>query len=160
MGLADAGQIDKESMRIALASDHRGFAQKAKIGKILEELGHTPKDFGAFSDLPADYPDFGLKAAEAVAAGECDRAILVCYTGIGMSIAANKVRGIRAALCYDEECIELSRKHNDANVLVLPAKIDFGDRLKGLIQTWLEVPFEGGRHKRRMEKIEGYERGR
>lgn len=144
-------------MRIALASDHRGYRQKGSIKKILEDLGHTPHDFGAFSESPADYPDFAFKAAESVSSGNCDRAILICYSGIGMSIAANKVDGTRAALCYDRECIELSRAHNNANVLVLPAKLDFGEKLVEMIQSWLSLPFEGGRHKRRMEKISEYE---
>jgi len=147
-------------MVIALASDHRGYKQKEKVKMILESLGHTPKDFGTSSEESTDYPDFAFKAVEAVSTGDCDRAILTCYSGIGMSIAANKVNGIRAALCYDEECIELSRAHNNANVLVLPTKLDFGERLPAMIRAWIEHPFEGGRHQKRLEKIWRYENSR
>lgn len=144
-------------MRIALASDHRGYRYKERIKKILEDLGHIPQDFGTFSEAPADYPDFAFKVAESVSRGDCDRAILICYSGIGMTIAANKVSGIRAALCYDQECIELSRAHNNANILVLPAKLDFGEKLTEMIQSWIDLPFEGGRHERRLEKVSKYE---
>ncbi|MFQ5905063.1 MAG: ribose 5-phosphate isomerase B [bacterium] len=147
-------------MVIALASDHRGYKQKEKIKAILERFGHTLRDFGTSSEASTDYPEFAFKAVEAVSRGDCERAILTCYTGIGMSIAANKVNGIRAALCYDDECIELSRAHNNANVLVLPAKLDFGERLPGMIQNWIELPFEGGRHQRRLEKVSRYESGK
>jgi ribose 5-phosphate isomerase B len=147
-------------MRIALASDHRGYSRKEEIKTIVLNLGHTPQDFGTFSQESADYPDFAFRAVEAVSNGTCDRAILLCYSGIGMSIAANKVNGIRAALCYDEDCIQLSRAHNDANVLVLPAKLNFGNGLAGMIQVWIDMPFEGGRHKRRREKISQYEDNR
>jgi len=144
-------------MKIALASDHRGYRYKERIKKILEGLGHTLQDFGTFSETPADYPDFAFKVAESVSRGDCDRAILICYSGIGMTIAANKVDGIRAALCYDHECIKLSRAHNNANILVLPAKLDFGEKLAEMIQSWIDLPFEGGRHERRLEKVSKYE---
>lgn len=144
-------------MKIALASDHRGYRLKERIEKIIEDLGHTPQDFGTSSEAPADYPDFALKVAESVSRGDCDRAILICYSGIGMTIAANKVNGIRAALCYDEECVGLSRAHNDANILVLPAKLDFGEKLPKMIQSWIDLSFEGGRHKIRLEKVSKYE---
>lgn len=144
-------------MKIALASDHRGYRLKGRIKKIIEDLGHTPQDFGTSSEAPADYPDFALKAAESVSKGDCDRAILICYSGIGMAIAANKVIGIRAALCYDQECLGLSRTHNDANILVLPAKLDFGEKLPEMIQSWIDLSFEGGRHRTRLEKVSKYE---
>ena len=144
-------------MKIALASDHRGYRYKERIKKILEGLGHTPQDFGTFSEAPADYPDFAFKVAESVSRGNCDRAILICYSGMGMTIAANKVDGIRAALCYDHECIKLSRAHNNANILVLPAKLDFGEKLAEMIQSWIDLPFDGGRHERRLEKVSKYE---
>ena len=147
-------------MRVALASDHRGYGLKQEVKEILTKLGHTFEDFGSHGEDPADYPDFGFRAAEAVAQGGCDRAILLCHSGIGMSIVANKVNGIRAALCCDPDSVELSRHHNDANVLVLPAKTGFDDALPGIIQRWLELPFEGGRHKRRLEKISRYEADR
>ncbi len=147
-------------MKIALASDHRGYGYKERIKKILEDLGHTLQDFGTFSEAPTDYPDFAFKVAESVSRGDCDRAILICYSGIGMTIAANKVSGIRAALCYDQECIKLSRAHNNANILVLPAKLDFGEKLTEMIQSWIDLPFEGGRHERRLEKVSKYETGK
>jgi ribose 5-phosphate isomerase B len=147
-------------MKVAIASDHRGYARKETVKEILRELGHMPEDFGTDSEASVDYPDFGLSAAEAVARGGCDRAVLICHTGIGMSIAANKVDGIRAALCYDRESAKLSRLHNDANVLVLPAKIDYNDGLQTLLKEWLDLRFEGGRHERRLAKISTYEAGR
>ena len=147
-------------MRIALASDHRGFRRKEEVKSIVSDLGHTTEDFGGYDEGPVDYPDFAFKAVESVAQGNCDRAVLVCHSGIGMSIAANKVNGIRAALCYDRESAELSRLHNDANVLVLAAKVDFGDELPKLVNAWIDLEFEGGRHQRRLEKISGYERRR
>jgi RpiB/LacA/LacB family sugar-phosphate isomerase len=147
-------------MRVALASDHRGFRCKEAVKDVLRRLGHTPTDFGTDSEASVDYPDLGFKAAEAVAGGECERAILICHTGIGMSIAANKVRGIRAALCCDSETAELSRMHNDANVLVLPAKTHYGTDLSEMLKKWLETQFEGGRHQRRLERISVYETDR
>ena len=147
-------------MKVALASDHRGHGLKQAVKEILTESGHTFEDFGSHSEDPADYPDFGFRAAEAVARGGCARAILLCHSGIGMSIVANKVDGIRAALCCDLESAELSRLHNDANVLVLPAKADLGDALPEITKRWLDLPFEGGRHQRRLEKISRYEADR
>lgn len=144
-------------MKIALASDHRGYRLKGAVKTIISQLGHTPEDFGGHSEDSVDYPDFAFKAVEAVAKGDCGRAILVCHSGVGMSIAANKVNGIRAALCYDRESIELSRLHNDANVLVLPAKVDFGEELPQLVESWIDAEFEGGRHQRRLDKISYYE---
>lgn len=144
-------------MRIAVASDHRGYRRKENIKGILSELKHTPEDFGPFNEESVDYPDFAFQAVQAVACGDCERAILSCYTGVGMSIAANKVKGVRAALCYDKESVELSRRHNDANVLVLPARIDFGGSLSELVRMWIDLEFEGGRHQRRLDKISNYE---
>jgi ribose 5-phosphate isomerase B len=144
-------------MKIALASDHRGYARKEAVKAVLKSLGEEPEDFGAFSEDSTDYPEFAFRAVESVSRGRSDRAILSCHTGIGMSIAANKVRGIRAALCYDEECVRLSRAHNDANVLVLPATIDFGQELPWMVELWLNTPFEAGRHKRRLDRISEYE---
>jgi len=147
-------------MRVALASDHRGYSLKEAVKEILSRLGHTFKDFGTHSEDSVDYPDFGFRAAEAVVLGDFDRAILLCHSGIGMSIVANKVDGIRAALCCDRESAELSRLHNDANVLILPAKKDFGDALSEILRRWLDLPFEGGRHQKRLAKISSYEAGR
>ncbi len=144
-------------MKIALASDHRGYARKETLKAVLKTLRQEFEDFGAFSEDSTDYPELAFRAVESVSDGRSDRAILSCYTGIGMSIAANKVRGIRAALCYDEECVRLSRAHNDANVLVLPAKVDFGQVLSRMVELWLNTPFDAGRHRRRLSQISEYE---
>lgn len=144
-------------MKIALSSDHRGFAAKERIKAQLAPLGHELVDFGCNDSSSCDYPDTGLPAAESVARGENERAILICGTGLGMSIAANKVRNVRAALCHDELTAQYSRKHNDANVLCLPADL-VGEQLMSLIvDRWLGTQFEGGRHTRRIEKIAQYE---
>lgn len=144
-------------MKIALSCDHRGFIAKERIKAQLSPLGHELVDFGCNDSSSCDYPDTGLPAAESVARGENDRAILICGTGLGMSIAANKVRNIRAALCHDELTAQYSRKHNDANVLCLPADL-VGEQLMSLIvDRWISTQFEGGRHSRRIEKIARYE---
>ncbi len=140
-------------MKIALACDHGGFRLKETVKSYLEELNIEYIDFGTFSEESVDYPDFAYKAAKAVAEGEADRGIFICGTGIGISIAANKVKGIRAALCYNIFAAEMSRRHNNANVLCLGGRI-LGDELaKAIVKIWLETPFEGGRHRRRIEKI-------
>ena len=133
-------------MRIAVACDHGGFALKQAIVRFLESSGNSVKDFGCYSEESADYADFAFPAAEAVADGQCDRGILICTTGIGVSICANKVRGIRCALCTSEFQAEMTRRHNDANVLALGART-----------VWLKTSFEGGRHARRIGKIAAYE---
>jgi ribose 5-phosphate isomerase B len=144
-------------MKIALSCDHRGFAAKERIKALLAPQGHEVVDFGCKDTSSCDYPDTGLPAAESVARGESNRAILICGTGLGMSITANKVRNIRAALCHDELTAQYSRKHNDANVLCLPADL-VGEQLMSLIvDRWLTTQFEGGRHLRRIEKIARYE---
>jgi len=140
-------------MRIALAGDHGGFRLKEVIKSYLEELGIEYIDYGTFSEESVDYPDFAYKAARAIVNGEADRGIFICGTGIGISIAANKVRGIRAALCYNVYAAEMSRHHNDANVLCLGGRV-IGDELaKRIVKAWLETPFDGGRHERRIRKI-------
>lgn len=140
-------------MRIAVASDHRGFSVKERILSQLVELHHEAVDFGPYSVDVCDYPDFGAKAARAVSKGEAERAILICGSGIGMCIVANKVRGIRAALCHDDLSAEMSRRHNDSNVMCLSADL-LGDRLASrMVELWLSTPFEGGRHARRIAKI-------
>ncbi len=144
-------------MRIAVASDHRGFAVKGKILARLAELGHEALDFGPESSQSVDYPDFAAKVAAAVSSGQVDRGILICGTGMGMCIVANKFAGIRAAPCHDDLTAEMSRLHNDANVLCLSADL-LGDRLVNrMVEIWLKTEFEGGRHKRRLEKIAQYE---
>ncbi len=144
-------------MRIALASDHGGFQLKQLIMEHLESKGHKITDFGSYTPDPVDYPDYAFVAAESVARGENDRAILVCKTGIGESIAANKVHGIRAALCFNEEVARTSRTHNNANVLCLAGS--YLDKKKALriVDIWLKETFRAGRHKRRLEKIASYE---
>ena len=140
-------------MKIVVASDHRGFQVKSRILAQIVELGHEPIDMGPLTAEIVDYPDFGAKASRAVSEGQADRAILICGSGIGMSIVANKFPGVRAALCHDELTAEMSRRHNDANILCLSADL-LGERLTlRMIELWLETAFEGGRHARRIGKI-------
>ncbi len=145
-------------MNIALSSDHRGYRAKESIKKYLSADGHKVRDFGCENPASCDYPDIAMPAAESVAAGEADRGIFLCGTGIGMSITANKVRGIRAALCHDELTAELSRRHNDANVLCLPADLVGEELIRRVIDVWLRTEYEGGRHARRLAKITEYEK--
>lgn len=142
-------------MRIALGADHRGFEYKEKIASLLKEIGHTVKDFGVFSGTErVDYPDYGLPAARAVSNGECDRAILICATGVGMCIAANKINGVRAAICNDLFTTVMSRKHNNANVLCIGADVESQDPLEERMKLWLTTPFEAEeRHIRRLDKM-------
>ncbi len=146
-------------MKIALASDHGGFAAKEQVKKHLVELGHEPVDFGCFSTDSVDYSDFGFPAAEAVASGACTRGILICTTGIGMSIVGNKVPGIRCALCTSLKQAELTRAHNDSNVLALGAGVTNSDTILAIVDLWLSTDFQGGRHARRIGKIADYENG-
>lgn len=140
-------------LRISFASDHRGVAIKGRMIQKLVESGYEVSDEGTNSDEAVDYPDFATIVARKVSSGEVDRGILICGTGIGMAIAANKFPGVRAAPCYDEVMIELSRKHNDVNILCLPGDL-IGDRpIDDLVLMWLRTEFEGGRHARRVEKI-------
>ncbi|MFN0277386.1 MAG: ribose 5-phosphate isomerase B [Pyrinomonadaceae bacterium] len=141
-------------MKIALASDHAGFEDKENLKKTLDEIGVVYDDMGTYSCESVDYPDFARKVGEAVAAGEFDRGLLVCGSGTGMAIAANKVPGIRAAVAWNEEIARLSRQHNDANVLSLPARFVPQDEIDKIVKAWLSADFEGGRHERRVEKIE------
>lgn len=146
-------------MKIAVANDHRGIEAKEQIKAIVTELGHNCIDYGINGQEPADYPDLAYVAATAVARKEVDRAILVCGTGIGMTIAANKVKGIRAALCYDELNARISREHNDSNVLCLSGDLLGSQVLRKMVESWLTTKFAGGRHKRRVEKIKAIEQG-
>lgn len=144
-------------MKIAVASDHRGFAVKGKILTHLTELGHEALDFGPESPRSVDYPDYAAKVAIAICSKEVDRGILICGTGMGMCIVANKFAGVRAAPCHDDLTAEMSRLHNDANVLCLSADL-LGERLVNrMVEIWLKTDFEGGRHARRIEKIASYE---
>jgi len=143
-------------MRIAIGSDHRGFRLKQEIIGLLEGAGYQYKDYGCYDENSVDYPDIAQGVAQAVACGDCPFGILVCSTGIGMSIAANKARGIRAALCCDEFTAARARLHNDANILCLGADAS-ADECKGIVTTFLKTEFEGGRHQRRIEKIKAME---
>jgi ribose 5-phosphate isomerase B len=146
-------------MRIAIASDHRGYVVKGKILALIAELGHQAADMGTDSSESVDYPDFGAKVARAVSEGAVDRGILICGTGMGMCITANKFPGVRACTCHDDLTAEMSRRHNDANVLCLSADL-LGDRLVNrMVEIWLKTEFEGGRHARRVEKIGQIEAG-
>ena len=140
-------------MRIAIGSDHRGYQLKSKIVAMLEEGGHEVDDVGTMGSDSVDYPDYASIVGKQVSQQEVDRGILICGTGIGMAIAANKIAGVRAASCSDELTAEMSRRHNSVNVLCLSADM-LGDRLVGrLVDVWLKTEFEGGRHARRVEKI-------
>lgn len=141
-------------MQIAIGSDHRGVALKERVIQLLQTLGHAAQDQGVHdAEQSVDYPDYALAVCNQVVQGACERGILICGTGIGMCIAANKVKGIRAATCPDEITAELSRRHNNLNVLCLPADMLGRRNLDRLLQIWLETPFEEGRHARRLEKI-------
>ena len=142
---------------IALASDHGAYALKEALKKLLDEKGLTYKDFGTDSTASCDYPDFAGPAALAVASGECDRGIVCCTTGIGVSITANKVRGIRCALVSDLMSARLTREHNDTNMLAIGAGVTGEMLALKIAETWLETPFSGGRHLRRVEKMMSYE---
>jgi ribose 5-phosphate isomerase B len=145
-------------MRIAIGADHAGFRLKERIRQTLLEQGHDVTDFGATSPEPTDYPDFAIPVARSVAAGQADRGVLVCSTGIGMSIAANKVPGVRAALGTNREEVGLIRSHNDANVLTLGAKFIAEEEALRLLAVFLTTEFEGGRHARRLGKIADMEK--
>jgi ribose 5-phosphate isomerase B len=145
-------------MRIAIGADHAGFALKEKLRRALAAEGHQVTDFGTDSEEPCDYPDFARGVAREVSSGACERGVLVCSTGIGMAIAANKVEGVRAAPaeCVDE--VQLTREHNDANVLTLGARYVDESRALDLARVFLSAQFAGGRHARRLEKIAAMER--
>ena len=145
-------------MKIALGSDHGGYELKERIKAFLEEKGHTWEDFGTHSKDSCDYPVFGKAAAEAVADGRCDKGIVVCTTGIGISITANKVKGIRCALCSDSLSAEMTRRHNDANMLALGAGFTGPNLAERIVEVFLTTEFEGGRHARRVELIKEMEK--
>ncbi len=145
-------------MKIAVGNDHRGVTVKQRLVGLLKELGHQVDDLGANGAASVDYPDYAIPVAEGVHAGRADRGILVCGTGHGMCIAANKVAGVRAANCRDVIDAELSRRHNDANVMCLSADLIGEEQIEKMVRTWLTTDFEGGRHARRTEKIAAYEK--
>jgi ribose 5-phosphate isomerase B len=145
-------------MKIAIGSDHRGFDAKQRLLVHLRKQGHDVQDLGTSSKDSVDYPDYAFQVAQAVAAGQAERGILICGTGIGMCIAANKVTGVRAAPCHDCVTAEMSRRHNDANILCLSADMLGEEKIERMVGIWLDCPFEGGRHARRVDKIMHFEK--
>jgi len=145
-------------MKIAIGSDHAGFELKEIISQLLQEMGHEVIDMGTASNSSVDYPDFAETVSKAVSEGSVDRGILICGTGIGMSIVANKFKNVRAALCNDLFTAKMSRLHNDANVLAIGGRIVGKDLAKEIVNIWINTPFEGGRHLKRLEKITLIER--
>lgn len=141
-------------MRIALASDHAGFRFKTLIERRLRERGHEVIDFGTSSDAPVDYPAFIRRAAQAVACGDCERGVVLGGSGNGEAMVANRLRGIRCALCWSVESARLARAHNDSNMLSLGQRLLQEDELQAIVETWLSTPFEGGRHARRIAAID------
>lgn len=144
---------------IAIACDHAALKMKKIIVDLLEEMGLEYRDFGTYSEESCDYPVFALKAARAVASGECERGILICGTGIGMSLAANKVPGIRCVVCSEPYSAQLSRLHNNSNMLAFGARVIGEGMARMITKVWLETPFEGGRHQRRVDMIAEIEKG-
>jgi ribose 5-phosphate isomerase B len=144
-------------MKIAIGCDHAGVTMKNEITPILDGLNIEWEDFGTKDEESVDYPDFGEKVSSAVSEGRVDRGILICGTGIGMSIVANKFPGIRAALCHEDYSAKMSRLHNDANMLVLPGRVIDIATAKGIINAWFTTDFEGGRHQKRLDKITAIE---
>ncbi|HEX6982938.1 MAG TPA: ribose 5-phosphate isomerase B [Balneolaceae bacterium] len=140
-------------MIIPIASDHAGFEAKEKVKELLEKLGHMPVDYGTHDDESVDYPDFAVQVAKRISSGEHEKGILICGSGQGMCMTANKFKNIRAALVYDDESARLTRQHNNANVICLPGRKLDDAQLKKILETWLETAFEGGRHQRRVNKI-------
>lgn len=142
------------TQKVAIGCDHGGFDAKEAVKEYLTNENIEFEDFGTFSNESCDYPDYARKVAEAVSKGHCERGILICGSGIGVSIVANKVRGIRAALCHDPETAKLSRQHNDSNIICLAGRFTPIAVMKEMLKPWFETEFEGGRHKTRVDKIE------
>jgi ribose 5-phosphate isomerase B len=145
-------------MKIALASDHAGYAEKERLKPLLQEMGIEFEDLGAVSEESVDYPDFARKVGERVANGEAEQGLLVCGSGTGMAIAANKVQGVRAAVAWNEDVAKLARQHNDANVLALGARTTSQDEIQRIVRAWFTTKFDGGRHAVRVEKIKQIEK--
>ena len=144
-------------MKIAICSDHGGYELKMRMIPVIEALGHTVCDFGCYGTASVDYPDYAFPMAEAVARGDHERGIAICGTGIGVSICCNKVKGIRCALCGDVLSAELTRRHNDSNVLAMGGRIIGPETARAIVTAWLSTEFEGGRHEGRIAKISQYE---
>ena len=147
-------------MQIGLACDHGGYELKEELKAFLKSLGIEPIDMGSFNEESVDYPDFGILVAEKVSRGELERGVLICGTGIGMSIVANKFPGVRAALANDLYSARCSREHNDANILVIGGRLIGRDLAREIVKVWLATPFAGGRHQRRIDKINALEKRR
>jgi ribose 5-phosphate isomerase B len=145
-------------MQVAIASDHRGYHLKEKVISLLRAKGHEVVDDGPATDASVDYPDFASRVAGKVSQGQVDRGILICGTGLGMAITANKFAGVRAAACVDEVTAELSRRHNDLNVLCLSGDLLSSRITERLVEIWMDTQFEGGRHQRRLDKISQLEK--
>jgi ribose 5-phosphate isomerase B len=146
-------------MKIAVASDHRGVKMKTQILSLLASHGHEGVDLGPATDAQVDYPDYAAQVAGQISHHNADRGILICGTGMGMCIAANKFKGVRAVTCHDQMTAEMSRRHNDANVLCLSADLTSDKLLNDMVDVWLKTAFEGGRHARRLDKISDFEDG-
>jgi ribose 5-phosphate isomerase B len=144
-------------MKIALASDHAGYTEKERLKPLLTDLGLEFDDLGTGSEASVDYPDYARKVAEQVAGGQVDQGVLVCGSGTGMAISANKVNGVRAAVAWSEETARLARQHNDANVLAIGARTTPPEQIPGIVRTWFSTAFEGGRHADRVKKISAME---
>jgi ribose 5-phosphate isomerase B len=152
--------MGREQERFIIGADHAGFALKEALKPFLAQQGLTVTDVGTDSGQSVDYPDYGARVGEAVSAGAYPRGILICGSGVGMSIVANRFAGVRAALCRDVETARLSRMHNDANILVLASRMTDQETAFAIVRTWLTTPFEGGRHQKRLDKIRETERSR
>lgn len=144
-------------MKIALASDHAGFAAKEKLKPLLRDLGVDFEDLGTVSEVSVDYPDYAARVADAVAGGSVEQGVLICGSGTGMAITANKVPGVRSAVAWSEETARLARQHNDANVLAIGARTTPPDDIPKIVRAWFETSFDGGRHAERLEKIKKLE---
>jgi RpiB/LacA/LacB family sugar-phosphate isomerase len=149
---------DSNILRVIIGSDHAGFSLKEDVREFLSEASLEVLDVGTYTDESVDYPDFGGKVAEKVSSGEFARGILVCGSGVGMTIVANKFSGVRAVMCLDSQTARMSRKHNDTNVLVLAGRRTDIETAKPIITTWLETEFEGERHSRRLNKVTDIEK--
>ena len=144
-------------MKLGVASDHAGFGLKEEIKKTLESEGHSVEDFGCHNEESCDYPDFAHKLCDALVGESVERGVFVCGTGLGMSYTANRYKCVRAALCTSAEMAKMAREHNDANALVLGSRITESNLAREILKVWLETPFEGGRHLKRIRKIDGLE---
>lgn len=154
---SSSSKDSKSDMKIALGSDHAGFELKEDLRSFLGERQVEILDLGTFSEAPVDYPDVAIKVAEKVSRGEVERGLLICGTGIGMSMVANRFAGVRAALCHDVYTARMSREHNNANILALGGRVIGKGLAREILKVWLETQFQGGRHERRLDKITALE---